>query len=139
MGVNEKRVKSWAKSFKSDVDNRISEYVIDRVIDSGTKIMQGLVYRSPVLTGAFRAHWFISFGVAGTKSFKADRTDKNGSSVFNSGLLQLSRLPKTLPNVVFYNPTPYGPPLEGGWSAQAPSGIIAPTVAEFRASQIGSG
>lgn len=138
MGVNTNRVKAWSKSFKADVDKAVLEYVREKALRDGTKIMQGLVFRSPVLTGAFRGHWFVSFGSAGEIQFNAQRTDKNGSGIFNKGLSELRTLPETLPNIVWYNPTPYGPPLEGGWSSQAPSGIIAPTVAEFRAYQAGS-
>lgn len=88
---------------------------------------QGIVMRSPVDTGRFRANW--QFGI--------DRPDVTTSTAVDpSGALTMARLQgqialiKAGPTFYLTNSLPYAYRLEfEGWSSQAPNGMVRVTLA----------
>lgn len=132
MGVNESAARRWGRSFRKDADAAGFAAVKNEVRLSGFRILQQLVFRSPVDTGAFRAHWSVTFG-ADADGFSEAKRDRGGNITLSVGLATLAGLPRSLPDVHFSNPTPYGPALERGWSPQAPEGIVAPVLASYNA------
>jgi hypothetical protein len=109
-------------------------------------IYNGVVERSPVREGSFRANWKITQHRPSTAKFKrsgsvtsptlapAPRKLKLSSAgnvkVFISKLYGKSSMPK-LPKIFISNNSPYAHLLENGSSKQAPNGIIAVTMANL--------
>lgn len=90
-------------------------------------VFEGVVRRSPVLTGKFRASWRVSVNapdyvvppriVPGSQPV-IPAPDWPGINVRIGDLIYIS------------NGAPYGERLENGWSQQAPNGMLALTLAE---------
>lgn len=107
------------------------------------KIDGRLVQRSPVGDGAywqrpppkgytggrFRGNWQMAIGSAPTGA--VDLVDKTGSSTLSAHAAVISTAKA---GQVFYlvNNLPYAKRIEEGWSRQAPIGVVAVTVVEFR-------
>jgi serine protease inhibitor len=102
------------------------------------QLATNVILRSPVDTGRFRNNWFTSIGrqATGTSTF----TQKSGQQAIN----QAAELSKQAPGRVIWltNNLPYaralefglygnGPKTTGGYSLQAPSGMVRVTVSEF--------
>ena len=116
------RIRKWPnkKLLTDKVVTQIQRYVGD--------IFNGVVTRSPVLTGSFRASWNVSFDTP----VYAKITSKNTVTplpaptfVWPSGY-QLGQ------SVHITNGQPYAQRLEYGWSSQAPLGIVRVTLASIR-------
>ena len=91
-------------------------------------IFDGVVKRSPVYTGSFRASWLVSFG---TPSYN----EVNGTN----SLIPLAPPTFVWPDnyrlgqsIYVTNGQPYAQRLEYGWSQQAPQGVIRVTLASVR-------
>lgn len=89
---------------------------------------QGMVLRSPVDTGRFRANWQFGYGSVNTTTT---------TSVDTSGGAALGAIKSAVDAVeaggICYvtNSLPYAQRLENGWSKQAPSGMVKVTFAEL--------
>lgn len=91
--------------------------------------LRSVVLKSPVDTGRFRANWqtALSTPAGGT----LERTDANGGATIMEGAGVIASA-RPFDAVWLSNNLPYGPALEDGSSRQAPSGMVAVTVAEIR-------
>lgn len=107
------------------------------------KIDSKLVQRSPVgdakywkhkpppgyTGGRFRANWQLSIGspTAGVR----DLIDKDGSATIaaHGSVINTAKAGDV---IYLVNNLPYAIPIEQGWSRQAPVGVVALTVVEFR-------
>lgn len=120
----------FAINLNKFADDELDEILLEVVQKFATTGLSKLVVRSPVDTGRFRGNWYTTIG-QGTGA-TSDSTDKSGNGSIKSGegaILGMSE-PKT---VFLQNNLPYGPRLEGGWSKQAPGGMVAITFAELEA------
>jgi hypothetical protein len=107
-------------------------------------ILQQLVMRSPVDTGRFRGNWQVGLGKAAPGP--VDTTDANAALAAAQSAVR----PFTLGQTIFLaNQLPYGPVLEfglypnppkggagktvGGFSKQAPAGMVGVTLRDFDA------
>lgn len=114
-----------------------------------------LVLRTPVDTGRARGNWYVSIG--SPTNLVTDNQDKSGTSTINAGLAAIGGVGNYgiiwISNNVEYitvldqglfeppNPGPSSDPREdrfgrvlvsGGFSVQAPEGMVAVTIAELR-------
>lgn len=86
---------------------------------------QGLVMKSPVDTGRFRANW--QFGVGNINAATTDATDKAGMPTLSRLQSEIGVAP--IGGIFFIsNSLPYAQRLEDGWSKQAPTGMVRLTV-----------
>jgi hypothetical protein len=88
-----------------------------------------MIDRTPVDTGAAKAHWFAR-GTP-TESFDKDKTDKSGNSTKARAKRDLKQV-RIGDRVYLVNSAPYFIFLERGTSDQAPSGVVAITLAELQ-------
>ena len=91
------------------------------------EVFVNVVRRSPVLTGAFRANWAVSFGTPTLTVTSA--TDKT----LGTARREVQKV-MTLPtNGIMYlaNGLPYAGRLENGSSKQSPYGMVKVAVAQF--------
>jgi hypothetical protein len=98
-------------------------------------LLTGIVLKTPVDTGRARANWFTSIGSPSGNVTAS--TDPSGSSAISSGLSAIS---KATGNVLWItNNLPYiyrlefgtynnGPKTVGGFSRQAPAGMVRVTI-----------
>lgn len=101
---------------------------LDRVTREALMLAtQGVVMRSPVDTGRFRANW--QFGAGAIDFTTSDQVDPSGAISIAKVQAQLGAVNA---GGVYYltNSLPYAYRLEyEGWSAQAPAGMVRVTLA----------
>jgi len=107
------------------------------------KIDNKIVDRSPVgnakfwkhapppgyVGGRFRANWQLSLGSPATGML--DAVDKDGSATI-AAHGAVNKAAKAGDVIYLVNNLPYAKRIEEGWSRQAPVGVVALTVVEFR-------
>ena len=119
----------------------------DKLIEKTNQIYNGVVERSPVREGSFRANWKITQHRPSKAKFKRSGSITSPTpaptprklklspagkiKVFISKLYGSSSMPK-LPKIFISNNAPYAELLENGSSKQAPNGIIATTIASLK-------
>ncbi|MDN5418172.1 MAG: hypothetical protein L0G09_12100 [Acinetobacter sp.] len=88
-------------------------------------MLQGVILRSPVDTGAFRSNHRVSIGsVDYTKDFQ--KIDKSGTTTIADGMAKILSVQLGM-RVFISNNLPYSIALENGHSGQAPLGIYSIT------------
>ena len=88
-------------------------------------MLQGVVLKSPVDTGAFRSNHRVSIGsVDYTKDFQ--KIDKSGTTTIADGMAKILSVQLGM-RVFISNNLPYSIALENGHSGQAPLGIYSIT------------
>lgn len=86
--------------------------------------LNGVVLRSPVDTGRFRASHIVSVGQEDFSEPSA--ADRTGAQTMQAGMKAIGGIPKgQLPRIFIQTNLPYARRLENGWSKQAPSGVYA--------------
>lgn len=114
----------------------------ERVVRSVTiKLWSAVIKGSPVDTGRFRGNWFAS---GGTPSSEVSQTmDKTGGATINNATQVVVGIADWT-NMTLTNNLPYaeviefgvyhgdGPNTVGGFSRQAPSGVVRVNVARFQ-------
>lgn len=110
---------------ESDVKKKvieIADYAVDQVIA-----------RSPVLSGRFKANWNSSIGVADPHTTL--EVDPNGARTTKRMKRKIAEYKNfaNYPPIYLTEGLPYALRLENGYSKQAPSGIVAVTVAAVNA------
>lgn len=105
---------------------------VDKVLRQTVMLAaQGIVQRSPVDTGRFRANW--QFSVGGPDLTTSERIDPSGSITMARIRSQIAGI-KAGPTVYLTNSLPYAYRLEfEGWSDQAPNGMVRVTLAGLQA------
>ncbi|WP_225784253.1 HK97 gp10 family phage protein [Xenophilus sp. Marseille-Q4582] len=89
---------------------------------------QGLVMKSAVDTGRFRANW--QFGAGNLNPATTDATDKGGMATLSRLQAEIGAAP--IGGILWVsNSLPYAQRLEDGWSKQAPAGMVRLTVQEL--------
>lgn len=86
--------------------------------------LNGIVWRSPVDTGRYRASHIVSIG---EPSYAVpSENDAGGGKTLQAGLAKLGGIAKDdLPRIYIQTNLPYAQRLENGWSRQAPVGVYA--------------
>ena len=121
-----------ARQFSMQIDMewaRAKEDMRELVVEVGTNTLAGVVEKSPVDTGHFQNNWLVSIGGADGQivPLPGDFSGENASTLasYMAG--------EGFPEIVIQNNLPYAARLEDGYSSQAPSGMVALTVAEIEA------
>lgn len=105
---------------------KLETVVRKTVLDMGG----AMVEMSPVRSGRFRGNWQYGTDAINTSTSGAD--DKSGRTSLNR--IQAG-VRGWVPGQTIYltNSLPYAQRLEGGWSGQAPAGMVKVTIANFQA------
>jgi hypothetical protein len=97
-----------------------------RAYDLSKAIFDGIVSRTPVLTGSARANWHARLGGPDVSVVK----NEPGAPPLPAPSFPFSSLP-AYAKVYISNATPYIMELEYGWSRQAPYGMVRVTLAQY--------
>lgn len=89
------------------------------------RVFRGVALRSPVDTGRFRANWNVSRDVPDYATTEATDQDRMFTEIAKAKAMPVGGV------VWMSNGLPYARRLEEGYSKQAPTGMVATTVAEF--------
>lgn len=129
--VTERKFLKTVKTFTEIVQLR-SDVVLRKLAFDA---FDGLLRRSPVDTGRFRASWRVGLGEADTsvepKTFKAAMAKGSAATGNETSQQQKTQDAKFGQTIHLSNSLPYAQPLEDGKSKQASMGILAPTFAEL--------
>lgn len=135
MGFSE-NLSKWCEGTQIKLEEAVRQVVV--------LAAQGLILKSPVDTGRFRGNWNLGIGTADLST--SEEVDKSGSSTLGKIVTKLSSAESAH---VFYitNNLPYAAKLEfggypnppvggkgktsGGYSTQAPNGMVRVTLAEL--------
>lgn len=91
------------------------------------RVLSGVVYKSPVLTGAFRGNWQTSSGTPSSGTLPV----RSLGEVLSEGV-KIAASVGNFPFIWVGNNLAYGPRLEDGWSKQAPAGMVELTLVEIQ-------
>ena len=120
-------------SFGSDISKfqrEVRREVGQKVANTAARVYQGVTFRSPEDTGRFQSSWTISWTIP-NEEVRPPGKGKNSVPFVEQSLPQ--NPPEDFPVAFVNNSLPYGPALEAGHSAKAPTGMVAVTVAEVEA------
>ena len=93
--------------------------------------INGLVTGKDYVGGRFRGNWQVSFEVGETGVL--DLVDPRGTRAKASGTQVIGQFQIGVGSIWMMNNLPYGPRLEyGGWSSQAPAGMVRISTTEFQ-------
>jgi hypothetical protein len=129
------QMKAWCDKTGDDLDTVVVQTVADlsRKVIKRTPVGDPTYWQSPppkgYIGGTARGNWFASLGAPITAPNKNAR-DENGSSTLSAAI----KVAQQAPGNVFYltNNVPYIMRLEyGGWSRQAPAGMVRVSMAEI--------
>ena len=98
------------------------------------QVLRGVVLKSPVDTGRFRANWQVSIGSPIETELDAvepRRVNQGGGDTLAKGRATILNAPQ-IDVVWLSNNVPYAERLENGYSKQAASGVVAVTLEEIR-------
>lgn len=110
---------------KVDTDEKVS----DAIALIAMYCLRGIVRKSPVDTGRFRANWQVSKNVPRTTELNL--TKENQGVTISRGQRTIDTFDiKNDSMIIIQNNLPYANRLENGWSKQAPNGMVSLTVNE---------
>ena len=118
-------------SFSVDLSKAIekakgrTEIVVKKI---ALELFSNIVYKSPVLTGRFRANWNCSIGSVDKSTSEA--TDKEGSGAIGRVRAEVTKYTLDGRSIYLANSLPYAERLENGWSDQAPQGMVRLSIIE---------
>ncbi len=104
-------------NFAKDVRKRHSKIVRE----AAGRMLRGVILKSPVDTGRFRANWQISAGKLASNTVDSTQPDIGAQMANMRGGSNL---------IFVVNNLPYAEALENGHSGQAPQGMVALTMLE---------
>jgi len=119
-------------SFSVDLSKAIekakgrTEIVVKKI---ALELFSNIVYKSPVLTGRFRANWNCSIGSVDKSTSEA--TDKEGSGAIGRVRAEVTKYTLDGRSIYLANSLPYAERLENGWSDQAPQGMVRLSIIEI--------
>ncbi|WP_129141532.1 hypothetical protein [Modicisalibacter coralii] len=113
--------------FIEDVEKQIT----DGVKGMAGEALAGVITRSPVDEGTFRANHRVAVGGDGGE-YDASDHDEQGNATLDRGMSIIDAIETPFVRVTIYNLSPYGQRLEDGWSQQAPGGIYEVTAASLQ-------
>lgn len=95
------------------------------------QVLKGVIFRTPVDTGRARGGWLVTVG-SPTKDESDQGTDRTGNTTLAKGTAVIASA-KEFKKIFIDNNVNYIEFLEDGSSAQAPAGIVGPTLDEVGA------
>lgn len=110
---------------KLDTDEKIS----DAISLIAMFCLRGIVQKSPVDTGRFRANWQVSKNVPRTTELNLTKENQGATIARGQRTIETFDL-KNDSMIIIQNNLPYANRLENGWSKQAPNGMVGLTVNE---------
>lgn len=99
-----------------------------RTRDMAKRVFNGVVRRSPVYTGSFRASWRAKLNVP---DYSITNGGSPGAPMLAPSFPSLGRL-KAGDLIYITNSQPYAYRLEYGWSKKAPAGVLRAQMASMR-------
>ncbi len=128
-------------SFTSDVNKFVEDFnngVPEIVQGTAIKLFSGIIKSSPVDEGTFRSNWYVA--LAQPSSQRNENSQLSESAAINRMTSDVIRLNST--TYTFTNNLPYseviefgrfgdGPKTVGGYSKQAPQGVLRVNVKRF--------
>lgn len=114
------------RAYERKVEQRV--HAVTRWV--ALEALRRVVMKTPVDTGRARGSWQVAVSVRPTG--EVDIYDKYGGLTIAEGSREIAQVG---PNEVIYiaSNLPYIERLEGGYSQQAPQGMVATTIAELQA------
>lgn len=94
------------------------------------ELFSRVILKSPVDTGRFRANWQVAIGVLPNGTLELE--DKTGQATINAATARTAGV-EAGDIIYLTNNLPYAQRLEGGYSLQAPAGMVSLSVQEFQA------
>lgn len=135
-----------SRADNSRVNGDIDRVMRDRVMRAVSRVTRrlalevftGVVVASPVDTGRFRGNWLPGvgqrpMGTVGTLEPAAPGSGPSGTQLAAASAVIAQQSPDNPTTIYVVNNLPYAQRLEDGYSAQAPAGMVAVTVAALRA------
>jgi len=116
------QVQDFAKAVKVR-----SDVVLQKI---SLEVFKSVVLRTPVDTGRARGNWLLTIGTPAKST--VDRKDKAGSLTIQSAVVAAKKA-NSEQSVYITNNVSYIKALENGKSKQAPSGMVAVTMASIEA------
>lgn len=119
-------------SFSVDLSKAIekakgrTEIVVKKI---ALELFSNIIYKSPVLTGRFRANWNCSIGSPDLST--SESTDPSGSGAISKATSTVVSYTLNDQSAFLTNNLPYAERLENGWSKQAPNGMVRLSVMEI--------
>lgn len=109
----------------SDFIDEINADVTKLTIELAYSIWDGLIARSPVWSGRYRASWYMGLR---QKEFYAQGGSPESPLPEPVRPVLKSRATKQPPKIWITNGSPYFDRIEEGWSGQAPAGVVRVTL-----------
>lgn len=121
--------RAFARALDRAAGNMLTEPVLRAKQDLARTALTRIVERTPALTGHARGNWQVSIGspVSGV----VEGGDPSGAATLANGVAAIMADRDPFATVWITNNSPYIQNLEQGDSTQAPSGMVALTVAEL--------
>lgn len=94
----------------------------------GLAVDQVAVTSTPVDTGRARSNWIVTFGAPTDDERGENEWDRGGNVSLQQAQSAIDAYDVSLGDLFITNNVPYIERLENGWSAQAPSGMLAGAV-----------
>lgn len=114
---------------ESQYSDYIAEELQRHVLNLSNKVWDGLIDRSPVLTGNFRYNWNMT---KNAPSYKYEKVGSIESPINAPKRPRLSFEGKEFPIIYIVNNAPYADRIEHGWSKRyAPHGVVSVTLASI--------
>ena len=121
MGQFANQVQGWVQKTMAKSDTAVRMIAL--------RMFSRIILKSPVDTGRFRGNWQIAIGSVPEGTLELD--DKTGTATIAKGAATAMGI-SAGDTIYFANNLPYAQRLEGGYSSQAPAGMVALTVQEFQ-------
>lgn len=121
MSTYGKDIRAFATRATTDQSSKVTRAI-------GLRVLTGVVLRTPVDTGRARANWQADVGSG--KNGEVDAEDKGGAGTIAAGAGVIGKQ-KGFEPLALTNNLPYIGDLEDGSSKQAPSGMVAETLADM--------
>lgn len=119
-------------NFRRDMKKARARAVADterKIGAAAAQLFGHIIRRTPVDKGALRGNWQVGLGEI--PNSPVDRLDKTGAQAIADAVTAAAKF-KITGTLYFVNNLPYAPVVERGSSKQAPAGMVAVSVNDFR-------
>ena len=121
-------LREFERALKRFAEQELPEAVAEASRDLATRLLDGVVTRTPVDTGLARANWQVTVGRPAIGTLTG--TDKDGRRTRSRGRRVIASA-GPFETIWIVNNLPYVVELEQGSSAKAPAGMVAATLASL--------
>lgn len=113
---------AYSNERELDVEDELSDYVVDGMRSAGFSFLRNVTLSSPRDTGRFASNWAFSTDEPDDKTYPRRSNPSNNIRRQNNKMKASKIEPETV--LWFSNNLPYGPRLNNGWSQQAPAFFV---------------